>query len=297
VASLVLTLLLDELVASWPELVTRAGRRDLHGRDPREVRAIWPQLRLVSCWGDGHAKLAAGNLAARLPGVRLQIKGLLATEGVVTIPWGERHPVAVTSHFYEFIDDDGAVCGVGQLREGLTYGVVLTTSGGLWRYRLGDRVLVDGRVGGTPSLRFVGRIGGVSDRRGEKLVEPFVAGVLAELWAGEAPPRFALLAPEEDERGCYYALFVEGDAPPVDPARLDAALGANPHYAWCRELGQLGPARVFAIRGGGFETFVRRQADGRCRIGDVKPAALSTHSGWSRWFAGGWRDHVAIALR
>ena len=55
-----------------------------------------------------------------------------------------------------------------KLRKGNEYEVVVTTSGGLWRYRLGDRVLVDGFVQKTPSLRFLGRPGNVSDLFGEK---------------------------------------------------------------------------------------------------------------------------------
>ena len=87
--------------------------------------------------------------------------------------------------------------------------MVLTTGGGLYRYRLQDLVEVTGHTapgGGCPVLRFVGREGHVSDWFGEKLHERHVRtaleGVLA---AGALQPEFAMLACERpalpDEEG------------------------------------------------------------------------------------------------
>jgi hypothetical protein len=109
--------------------------------------------------------------------------------------------------------------------------------------------------------------------------------VLSDLFR-EGPPRFALLAPDEHAAGCRYTLHVEGD-PPLDcAATLDQALRRNPHYAWCRDLGQLQQPRLFVIDGHAFERFVERQAAGGARLGDIKPAALSRLSGWSEVFPG-----------
>jgi hypothetical protein len=41
---------------------------------------------------------------------------------------------------------------------------------------------------------------------------------------------------------------VEGALSPGLAETLDAALRKNPHYACCRDLGQLLPVRVFVIR-------------------------------------------------
>jgi len=265
--------------------------RELARVGPEELQSIWPELRLISCWGDGHAELALEELRQRFPGVRIQPKGLLATEAVVTIPFGGRHPVAVCSHFFEFIDAAGALHRVHELREGECYDVVVSTGGGLWRYRLGDGVEVTGFSDATPSLRFVGRTGNVSDRRGEKLSEPFVALAIREVAATLCcPPRFAMVAPEEEgERegtGCAYTLFVEGDIRGDESGRLDAILRRNPQYACCRDLGQLGEMRLFQIREGGYETFVNEEMKRGRRLGEIKPCALSGRSGWARCFAG-----------
>ena len=69
-------------------------------------------------------------------------------------------------------------------------------------------------------------------------------------------------------------------------SRIDDALSANPHYRYCRQLGQLGPVRVFAIDRGAHAAYLaHRNASGQA-LGNIKPAALSAESGWSRRFEG-----------
>src|SRR5262249_37552599 len=145
-------------------------------------------------WADAHSAVAASGLARRFPKVPIQPKGLLSTEGVISIPFQGAHPLAIRSHFFEFIDPYHRVVSVSDLRVGERYAVILTTAAGLWRYRLNDIVQVTGRVKQTPSIRFVGRAGLVSDRVGEKLSEDFVADAVARLFAANPPrPGFVLL--------------------------------------------------------------------------------------------------------
>ena len=195
-----LTLLLSALSTNWQELLAdiRSGQckhadklppavitalklhplphraDELHCADPQKPETLWPRLKLISCWGDGSAGFAAAGLKELFPNVTLQPKGLLATEAFVTIPFAGLQPVAVRSHFFEFVDDAGAVHRVHELRAGQTYEVIVTTAGGLWRYRLRDSVRVTGFIGQTPALQFLGRNGNVSDLFGEKLSEAFV---------------------------------------------------------------------------------------------------------------------------
>jgi hypothetical protein len=221
----------------------------------------------------------------------VQAKGLIATEAFVTLPFSGQYPLAIRSHFFEFIDSAGNVFPVEALHEGEEYEVVVTTGGGLWRHRLRDRVLVTGWMAKTPSLKFLDRAGNVSDRFGEKLSEPFVAEVLREMFRFETP-HFALLAPDEDETGCRYTLYVEGAAHPHWAAMLDQALRRNPNYAYCRDLGQLLPVRVFTISGRSFEIFATRQAAHGARLGDIKASALCSKSGWSNTFPGSYMPGI-----
>ena len=245
---------------------------------------IWPRLGLISCWGDAHAALSLPELARAFPGVEIQPKGLLATEGFVTIPFQGAWPLAIRSHFFEFLpEEEGGPRFAWELEEGRVYSVVLTTGGGLYRYRLQDRVRAEGFVERTPSLRFLGKEGHVSDLRGEKLHESFVAGVLARVFerCGIAP-RFALLAPDGD---AGYVLFLESDTMP--PAELlDQELSANPGYRLCRILGQLAAARIERLEAGAFERYLHRCRERGQRWGDVKPLALSPLAGWREALSG-----------
>jgi hypothetical protein len=287
-----LTLLLDALPTFWDRLMQDIGQdraNELRRADPFKPETIWPNLRVISCWGDGAAALALAELRRRFPTVCIQPKGLLATEAFVTFPFANQYPLAIESHFFEFIDSQGTAMPMEDVREGEEYEIVVATAGGLWRYQLGDRVQVTGWLEKTPCLAFLGRKGNVSDCFGEKLSESFVAQALAEVF-GEETPRFALLAPDEVEPGCRYTLYVEGRVEADWTHALDLALRRNPHYAYCRDLGQLLPARIFLISKGSFESFAAHQAAHGIRLGDIKPALLSRSASWSNIFSGAYID-------
>ena len=252
-----------------------------------DLTKIWPSLGLISCWADGHASAAAGALASRFQGVRIQSKGLLATEGVVTIPFGGMHPVALRSHFYEFLDAGGRCRMIDDLQVGKTYSVVITTAGGLWRYRLADQVEVTGYLKKTPCLKFIGKESHISDRFGEKLSDSFVGTCLRAIFATlGVSPTFAMLAVDVDGAGCRYTLYAQELLPVTLISLLDQKLCENLHYAYCRSLGQLLKPRLFVVSGGGFDAYSREMMRRGMRLGDIKPIALSPEDGWSQTFDG-----------
>ena len=284
-----LALLLDALPGHWEQLLAdMPASEELWHADPRQPETIWPHLQVISCWGDAHAELALADLRRRFPRTHIQFKGLLATEAFVTIPFGDAHPLAVRSHFFEFIREDGAIQLAHELRVGGIYELAVTTSGGLWRYRLGDQVEVTGFAARTPSLRFVGRSGNVSDLCGEKLSDAFVGAAIREVAASlSVPPRFALVAPEQSTNGWHYTLFVEGEVEDETVGgRLETLLRANPNYAHCRALGQLGALRVFRITGRGQETFLTVETARGRQYGNIKPCLFSRETAWSGYFTG-----------
>lgn len=228
-----------------------------------DPRAWWPRLAVVSCWTHGAACGPAAALARRLPQAQVQAKGLLATEGVVTIPYAGRHPLAITSHVYEFIDQRGRCHWPHQLRTGATYEVVLSTGGGLYRYRLGDLVRVTGWLAATPCLRFLRRRGELSDLVGEKLEGDFVAAALARA----IPPELgeASLRPRPGQPPGYELLTTRAAASDAQLAALDARLRANPAYAWARDLGQLAAPCALVLP---------PDTNTQQRLGERKPRAL-----------------------
>ena len=250
---------------------------------------LWPHLSVVSAWADGWAAPDAQKAAALFPQAVFQPKGLLATEGVVSIPWGDEGDgaaavPALNSHYLEFEEEPGgAVLPVHALEEGREYTVLLTTGGGLWRYRLGDLVRAEGREQQTPRLRFAGRMDGVCDLRGEKLNPRFVKKALEACGCGAG---FAMLAPSIKAEPPRYLLFT--DQPGVNAAILDQALSDNPYYAHARGIGQLASASVFLIEDSQpQEVYLRRCVQLGQRAGTVKATALHRTPGWEEWFRKG----------
>ncbi len=235
-------------------------------------REIWPNLALLSCWADAQSAAWIPRVRERLGDVPIQGKGLLSTEGVVSLPFGGKSaPVlALTSHFFEFIGSGGKVFLAHELEPGQTYEVVLTTGGGLYRYRTGDRIFTE-KSGG---VRFVGRMGRVSDLVGEKLSEAQVVAALDSTGALFLAAR---------QRG-YMAAYAE-NADPTGKAALDEIerrLCANPFYRQARALGQLEPLTPILIPTGAERKIAAFFSEKNgCALGDVKIPALFSAEEWA----------------
>jgi hypothetical protein len=241
-------------------------------------------IAVVSCWDQASSRPYAGLLRKRLPGVRVQGKGLLSTEGVVTIPLeGLPMPVlAVDSGYFEFLDDAGRCFEAGEVSVGGEYEVLMTTEGGLYRYAIGDRVRVHGFAGEAPLLEFLGRGESSVDLCGEKLTEAFVLSALASLEL-----EFSFLAPSGAPVAGYALYLDAAEVSHEDSLRIaraaDLSLGRNPQYAYARRLGQLAPlAAARCVRP--LETWTRARLASGQRLGDIKPPALSGDPGWAARF-------------
>jgi hypothetical protein len=248
------------------------------GTRPRDY---WPDLRLISCWVAGFAARSLGEMARRFPGVEIQGKGLLATEGIVSFPeLGRPDPSpALTSHFLEFLDDSGRARLVDELEVGRRYRVLLTTGGGLARYALGDLV----EVTAPGAIAFVGRADQVCDLCGEKLSEAFVGRSLEEAAQAFGHSGFLMLAPEWG-RPSHYVLLAEAEDVAALAEAVEGRLRASVHYDYCRRLGQLGPVAGARVVDGA-ERYLRRCTAMGQRAGDVKPAALRREFGWREWLS------------
>jgi GH3 auxin-responsive promoter len=242
--------------------ITRVLERN--SSQPLLCQELWPQLALISCWLDGGSRLFGERLISQCSGIPFQGKGLLATEACVSFPIvGTKDcALAVCSHFFEFYRADsagGRVLLAHELNIGECYSVIVTTGGGLYRYPLHDLVEVTGKLNQCPLVRFVGRDNQTSDMVGEKLHEAFVRDCI------NAAIKHCQLA-------CSYAVLVpmSNTAPPVNAIAqyqlrveiadsdwnaaflayvLDEKLRTNNHYAYARDLAQLGPVLVERLPG------------------------------------------------
>ncbi|GAK53252.1 GH3 auxin-responsive promoter [Candidatus Moduliflexus flocculans] len=306
--------LLASLRDGWPDLPEpetfpiRLKRRPNRARSialeqalrlpPSErYQAIWPRLSLISLWKDGASAFPARQLQALFPKTYFQGKGLLATEGVISIPLqgivssGETACVpAFTSHLLEFVSEQNDEARwLWELEEGQTYSVILTTGGGLYRYDIGDLVRVEGFWRGLPMLRFIGRKGRHSDLVGEKLEECFVNTAIEQaLQRCSLRWKFLLIAPEISEQRRGYVAFVESEE---DESRLsefihmaEGELCGNFQYDVARRLKQLEPLRLVRVARNGAQTYLQRGLDAGQKLGDIKPALFDSRSCWQDFF-------------
>lgn len=263
-----------------------------HDTVPKGIHTLWPELTVVSAWADAAAAQPYAALQDAWPGVAFQPKGVLSTEGFMSIPWRGGYPAAVCSHVIELLGNDGRCVGLAEAEVDGCYEPVLTTAGGLYRYRTGDLVEVTGRVAQTPTLRLLGRTDRVHDLCGEKLSERLVEqSIEAVFEAHQLQPTFVMLAPADTSVPTGYELFL-GLAEPTDQAVLlrvrdevEQRFCTNPHYAYALRLGQLLPLRVVRVGSDAHPLFLRRmQAEGYT-AGGVKPTLISPLSKWVGCFA------------
>jgi len=244
--------------------------------DPIPWAELWPALKLLSCWTDGSSGLFVEALRRRFPGVLLQGKGLLATEAPITIPLIDAPaPLPLVDEvLLELEDEAGRVLPLHEVNDGGVYGVIVTQRGGLLRYRMHDRVVVQGRVGHTPCLRFVGRDDQVSDLVGEKLNETFARDALRRVF-GDAEA-FSFLVPIVAHGQLPHYICITDHPAGACPTRatcLEAELGQAFHYRQARLLGQLAPVSVIA-RAATRDRFERHFLERGLVWGDIKYAAL-----------------------
>jgi hypothetical protein len=257
------------------------------------VPQFWPRLAVISCWTDAASARFVPELRQLFPGVEVQPKGLLATEGIVSFPLCDRPGavLAVGSHFLEFQEAGGACRLAHELDVAGRYRVILTTGGGLYRYQLHDEIEVVGFEQQCPLVRFLGKADRTSDLVGEKLGEPFVrAAIERALDNVGARARFAMLVPVL-ERPPRYRLYVQvasrESTRPTDLAEiLQAELEANPHYRYAVQLRQLGTVEVAWLDDREpAERVVERRLLAKGKVaGGIKPAALDAWTGWPELF-------------
>ena len=207
---------------------------------------LWPELKLISCWDSVTSADPAAGLRVRFPGVLVQGKGLLATEAPMTLPLiaAQGYVPILDEVFFEFEDQTGDIHLLHELQIGENYTIILSQKGGLYRYRIGDRVRVTHFYRNTPCLEFLGRSQGVSDLVGEKLSETLVQKVLQSL--GLETAFFKCLMPVMQPQPHYVLLLEQSQLDAATLAyRLDDLLCQLPHYRHARLLGQLAPAQVY----------------------------------------------------
>jgi GH3 auxin-responsive promoter len=235
---------------------------------------LWPQLKLISCWDAAGAAEQAKGLRSCFPHVLIQGKGLLATEAPMTIPLiAAQGCVPVLNEvFFEFEDGAGNIWLLHELAIGPEYQLIISQKGGLYRYRIGDRVRVTHYYHQTPCLEFLGRSGGISDLVGEKLNPDFVGDILAQL---DLLAGFKTLVPIADPP--HYQLLLDQVVDADLATRLEQLLCQSYYYNHARSLGQLAQVQIIT-RSDMAERWAKLRMQNGARWGDVKDEILVSQS-------------------
>ena len=196
---------------------------------------------------------------------------------MVTIPFQNQYPLAICSHFYEFIDlDTEEVFPAWKLKLDQLVRPVLTTGSGLLRYAMKDKLRVSGFLQDCPCFEFLGRLDGI-DLVGEKM-SPEIA--LEIMKSAEQNPRltaitvFAVPANTPDEKP-FYLLLCEPNSKITElemkqvAATAEAELQACFHYQLARDLGQLGTLKVCCSQNARELYYSRCEARGMV-VGNIK---------------------------
>ncbi len=227
---------------------------------------VFPDLAVLSCWKGGPMGFYLEQMSDFYGHLKIRDFGYMASEGRGTVPIsseGAGGPLAVTSHFFEFVHEDDIdkdnkrFYMAHELKPGLRYFIFFTTNAGLYRYNINDLMLVESMLFQTPVLSFVRKGGGVSSVTGEKITEEQVLSALRTTVAAlslseikhftaeavlDRPPHYQCYA--EVEQGSERIAFAE-DFQEDFLNCFDAQLKTmNPEYADKRDSKRLGRPRL-----------------------------------------------------
>ena len=264
---------------NWDQIIPHDSQID--------VKSTWsdifPSIKLVSCWTHANSMQFMDELKLILGDIQIEPKGLLSTEGVVSIPLiKDMDPVlAVTSHFFEFQCQKSQEISLShELKKDHTYEVILSSGNGILRYRTGDVIKVTGYIGSTPTMVFIGRKSRISDIVGEKLSEIHCIELINKITSHYKNNGLFISPIKNVDNKYYYALYILRDNLNNDEMisikKLAVSLlNKNPYYKQAVSMGQLDDFRVVNLDNRTFNNIIDNYfIKSQVRLGDRKPPAL-----------------------
>ncbi len=272
-----------------PQLAARL--RDELARDGAfSNTTLFPQLDVLVCWQGGNMGYHLRELRAAFGARHCFDFPLSASEGLFAIPHRSDTSggiVALDCHFLEFLPEDAAEASgatalrVDQLQVGKHYRLVVTNSGGLYRYDMEDIVCVTGMFSGTPTIEFVSKKDRQVSVANERVNERDVTATMQA--ASEATGvwvREFVFVPCSDRR---YRVLLDGaeQFSPASGSRLASALECQMRraafgYDFEREDALLRPLEVVITAPGELRGYLERRLGGSpLPSGQRKPMHLT----------------------
>ncbi len=215
-----------------PTEVRRTLTRSINKRRPRRARELerlanshgallpkhaWPGLSVLAVWTGGSVGVFLPQLPELYGKVAVRDHGLSASEGRMTIPLANGTSAGLLDfyhHYFEFVpvEEHGTASPVvleaHELEKGRDYYILLTTSGGLYRYDIHDVVRCVGFRGEAPLLEFLNKGKNFSNLTGEKLSEYQVVRAVEKSFAElTLPIDFFAVAPVMEGQPRYVLLL------------------------------------------------------------------------------------------
>lgn len=251
-------------------------------------RDVWPLMSVLAVWTGGSVGVYLPLVRQYYGPVAIRDHGLSASEGRMTIPLVDGTPAGVLDyvhHYFEFIPEDehgGAgptVLEPHELQEGRNYYILLSTSGGLYRYDIHDVVRCTGFQGQAPLLEFLNKGAHFSSVTGEKLSEFQAVAAVRESFAELGVPlEHFTLAPQLADRPGYVLLLEPGPHSGREQElarRVEAHLSRlNCEYQAKVESGRLLPVSVRPVPPGTWAAFRRQRIAQRGNLEEYKHPCL-----------------------
>ncbi|KNZ40332.1 GH3 auxin-responsive promoter family protein [Acetobacterium bakii] len=193
-------------------------------------------------------------------------------------------PLVQDGAFYEFIPEDGGEpLTMDQLTVGENYELVVTNLSGLYRYRMGDMVLIKGFMNELPIINFAGRKDKSANIVGEKTTEEHFSYAVKELSQGTGMDiiDYGVWVDKETEPPCY-VIFIETPMLPATKAQenkyrhmLEDKLNfANSTIAFYIDTKQMGRLTLCYLKTGTYSRYFDMLNKKAGTSNQIKPAHI-----------------------
>lgn len=274
----------------------------LEQRGSLSPEILWPNLGALVCWKGGPMSFYLERLPEYFGNVPVRDFGYMASEGRGSIPLttqGAGGVLALTSHFFEFVEEDDAestspcYLTAEQLKVGGRYYIYFTTSAGLYRYNINDLIEVVAMKENAPVISFVRKGMGISSITGEKLTEEQVL-VALQLAVRQLNLAEITHFTSEVELGYppHYVCFAELNASLPESLKdefiriFDHSLKMqNPEYADKRSTKRLGMPELRTLPSGTYMRLRQQRVEEGAPEAQVKIPLLSSPKSFSNRLA------------
>lgn len=266
-----------------PNPIRSKEMREAMSQGPEGLaKRLWPNCEVVLCCDTGAFELQAEMLKdTYCKGMEIYSPLYAASEGLIGINiWPDQKPsrylLVPQTLFYEFIpienslEDQPKTLLIDQVKVGSVYEVVITNTGGLYRYRFGDVVRVVSLYNQTPVIEFMYRQGQFLNVRGEKTSETAFYQALTEAslnWNGTIIVDYCCVESFLDDSyqdkmesyAPFYHVFVElcdDDTVLSEDQKnmVDESLCRTSYvYQSLRNKGSIQPMKIHVVKSGTFQ--------------------------------------------